>query len=167
MKDKKIIDLLKSAYRWGVDNGSNRSEKNFNDFLQTSLIRELLEAQPEDVKTEVNVLSDLSEDDKKSTIDQFVRITAKATLELFLMLGLKTHIECMVKNEPTNQEFIFSFKTVEYASQSQPKPTDEEIENAAENYLQSLGHFRYTKEAKHDFIMGAKAVRGNLQISKK
>ena len=39
---EKLIELLKIAYRWGLDNGSNRSDKNFNDLLQTSSIRQSL-----------------------------------------------------------------------------------------------------------------------------
>jgi hypothetical protein len=38
----KLKELLRQAYRWGVDNGSGRSEKNFNDFLQTSAVEEAL-----------------------------------------------------------------------------------------------------------------------------
>jgi hypothetical protein len=37
MTREQIIDFAKSAYLWGVDNGSNRSDKNFNDFIQTPL----------------------------------------------------------------------------------------------------------------------------------
>lgn len=42
MKSEKLKELLKQAYRWGVDNGSLRSEKNFNDFLETSAVKQAL-----------------------------------------------------------------------------------------------------------------------------
>lgn len=42
MTNEKLTELLKIAYRWGRDNGSNRSEKNFNDLLQTKAISEAL-----------------------------------------------------------------------------------------------------------------------------
>lgn len=54
----------------------------------------------------------LSEKEKKEVVDKFVRMTAKATMQLFYMLGLETHIEAMVINEETDEEFIFSFKKV-------------------------------------------------------
>lgn len=38
MTNEKLTELLKIAYRWGRDNGSNRSEKNFNDLLQTKAL---------------------------------------------------------------------------------------------------------------------------------
>jgi hypothetical protein len=64
------------------------------------------------VKEEVPVLSDLSESDKASTIDQFVRLTAKHTLQLFMMLGLKSHIDAKVTNDATGDIFEFSFKKI-------------------------------------------------------
>lgn len=42
MTNEKLKELLKIAYRWGRDNGSNRSEKNFNDLLQTEAISQAL-----------------------------------------------------------------------------------------------------------------------------
>ncbi len=42
MTTEEITELLKIAYRWGRDNGSNRSEKNFNDLLQTEAINQAL-----------------------------------------------------------------------------------------------------------------------------
>ena len=42
MTNEKLTELLKIAYRWGRDNGSNRSEKNFNDLLQTEAISKAL-----------------------------------------------------------------------------------------------------------------------------
>jgi hypothetical protein len=45
MKKEELQELLKLAYRWGQDNGSNRSDKNFNDFLQTSKAKEVFALQ--------------------------------------------------------------------------------------------------------------------------
>lgn len=42
MTNEKLTELLKIAYRWGLNNGSNRSEKNFNDLLQTEAISQTL-----------------------------------------------------------------------------------------------------------------------------
>lgn len=42
MTNEKLTELLKIAYRWGRDNGLNRSEKNFNDLLQTEAISQAL-----------------------------------------------------------------------------------------------------------------------------
>jgi hypothetical protein len=43
MKDK-IIEILKHAYHWGRDNGEGRSEKNFNDFLETSTFKDFIDS---------------------------------------------------------------------------------------------------------------------------
>lgn len=42
MTEQKLTELLRHAYQWGRDNGSNRSEKNFNDFLQTEAVQQAL-----------------------------------------------------------------------------------------------------------------------------
>jgi hypothetical protein len=42
MTNDKLTELLKIAYRWGRDNGEGRSEKNFNDLLQTEAISQAL-----------------------------------------------------------------------------------------------------------------------------
>ena len=42
MTERKLTELLRHAYHWGRDNGSNRSEKNFNDFLQTEVVKQAL-----------------------------------------------------------------------------------------------------------------------------
>ena len=44
--------------------------------------------------------------------------------------------------------------------------TDEMIEKAAIEYEKSIGTVRYIKEAKHDFIQGAKAHRDGLITNK-
>ena len=42
MTKEKLTQLLKIAYRWGRDNGEGRSEKNFNDLLDTKAVNEAL-----------------------------------------------------------------------------------------------------------------------------
>ena len=42
MTKEKLTELLKIAYRWGRDNGEGRSEKNFNDLLNTNAVNEAL-----------------------------------------------------------------------------------------------------------------------------
>ena len=39
---EEIKEVLKLAYLWGRDNGEGRSEKNFNDMLETSWAKKLL-----------------------------------------------------------------------------------------------------------------------------
>jgi hypothetical protein len=48
MERNRILEILKSAYRWGVDYGSNRSDKNFSDFLETSQAKELFNLVPQE-----------------------------------------------------------------------------------------------------------------------
>jgi len=43
MDKERAYQILKSLYQWGRDNGSLRSEKNFNDWLETSQAKEMLE----------------------------------------------------------------------------------------------------------------------------
>ena len=42
MDKQRLYEILKSLYHWGRDNGSMRSEKNFNDWLETSQAKELM-----------------------------------------------------------------------------------------------------------------------------
>jgi hypothetical protein len=58
-------------------------------------------------------LAGLSDEEKKQMIGDFTQLTSKYFLELFLMLDLKSHIETMVVNTATGQEYILSFQTVE------------------------------------------------------
>lgn len=44
LSSEEIREELKRAYQLGVANGENRSEKNFNDYLQTSHAKGFLEA---------------------------------------------------------------------------------------------------------------------------
>ena len=57
-------------------------------------------------------LVNIDENVRKEILEGFVKETAKHTLELFLSMGLKTHIECKVVNDQTNEEFTFSFKKI-------------------------------------------------------
>ena len=42
MDKERAYEILKSLYQWGRANGSMRSEKNFNDWLETSEAKELI-----------------------------------------------------------------------------------------------------------------------------
>ena len=46
----------------------------------------------------------MTEKEKKKIIDDFTIMTAKATLELFYKLGLKTRIEAMIINDENGDE---------------------------------------------------------------
>ena len=91
------------------------------------------ESEPENIPVFDSL--DLSENDKKNTIDQFIRLTTKHTLQLFMMLGLKTHIEARVVNEPTKEMFEFSFKKVE---PKKPKVNQQPV--AYEYHNHTTGH---------------------------
>lgn len=41
-----IEKIVKLAYLWGRDNGERKSEKNFNDFKETSAYKKLMEEKP-------------------------------------------------------------------------------------------------------------------------
>ena len=40
--EERMTTLLRAAYHWGRDNGFGRSEKNFNDFVNTSSVQQTL-----------------------------------------------------------------------------------------------------------------------------
>ena len=42
MTEQELTELLRIAYQWGRDYGANRSDKNFNDLLQTEAISQAL-----------------------------------------------------------------------------------------------------------------------------
>lgn len=42
MNKERLYQILKSLYQWGRANGAMRSEKNFNDWLETSEAKEML-----------------------------------------------------------------------------------------------------------------------------
>lgn len=46
METDKIYNLTRAAYFWGRDNGKGISDKNFNDFLETTLAKEVFEEKP-------------------------------------------------------------------------------------------------------------------------
>jgi hypothetical protein len=56
--------------------------------------------------------SGLPEDKKLELIKGFTETTAKHALQLFMALGLKTHIDTIIVNEATKEEFILSFRRV-------------------------------------------------------
>ena len=43
MTAKEFRAVLRAAYLLGRDNGEGRSDKNFNDFMETSLVKEKIE----------------------------------------------------------------------------------------------------------------------------
>jgi hypothetical protein len=74
MTNEKLTELLKIAYRWGRDNGEGRSEKNFNDLLQTEAINQALRIHAVVSRRELLLdFAEYSENDKTSTsIDECV-----------------------------------------------------------------------------------------------
>lgn len=58
-----------------------------------------------------------SEGNKDKAVKEFTEMTSKHIMTFFYLMGLKSHIESMVVNQATGEEFIFSFQTVEYFKQ--------------------------------------------------
>lgn len=54
-------------------------------------------------------LTDMTPEQKAGMVTGLIEVMAKETLKVFMALGLKTHIESKVINEPTGEEFQFSF----------------------------------------------------------
>lgn len=63
-------------------------------------------------------LSSCTPEQKHETIFGLIQLAAKEIMRMFYAFGLKTHIECKVVNEPTNETFEFSFVKVGAAAQS-------------------------------------------------
>lgn len=55
-------------------------------------------------------LSDIPEEDKAKIINKMVESVAKVALMTFYSMGLKTHIETTLRNDPTNENFVFSLR---------------------------------------------------------
>ena len=55
-------------------------------------------------------LREMTDEEKAASIKEFGELCAKNTLAFFKMLGLKTHIELMIIEENTKEEYVFSFK---------------------------------------------------------
>src|SRR5690606_23507107 len=64
----------------------------------------------EPIKIELMPFQNATPEQKDSLIRGFAQLTSQQALQLFMSLGLTTHFECIVVNEPTNEEFILSFK---------------------------------------------------------
>lgn len=66
------------------------------------------------IKTlQVPVIKDISKEDKDRLIREFTTEAGRQALALFMMLDLKTHIECMIVNDFDGKEYVLSFKTLD------------------------------------------------------
>lgn len=54
----------------------------------------------------------LTEEQKLNSVKEFIEFTCQHILTFFKMLELKTHIDCQMYNEPTDERFIFRFYKV-------------------------------------------------------
>jgi hypothetical protein len=57
-------------------------------------------------------LSDIAPEEKEKFISGFIELCSKQILRCFNSCGLKTHIECTMINEPTNEKFRFLFEKI-------------------------------------------------------
>jgi len=57
--------------------------------------------------------TNLTDEQRQKIISDFTEMSGKAALELFYMLGLKTHFQVMFVNDATGEEFIYSLKKVQ------------------------------------------------------
>ena len=56
--------------------------------------------------------SKLSDEEKNKLITEFGEIAGKSAIRLFISLGLKSHIDFMIINDATGDEYILSFKKI-------------------------------------------------------
>lgn len=59
-------------------------------------------------------LSEATEEQKESTIKAIVEMVSKPLLSVFLAFGLKTHIETMIVNDATKEEYVLTFQTAKH-----------------------------------------------------
>lgn len=64
-------------------------------------------------------LSGAPEEEKQRAIKEVVEMTAKPLLSTFLAFGLKTHIETMIINDVTKEEYVLTFETAEHFRKKQ------------------------------------------------
>ena len=57
-------------------------------------------------------LSNLNETNKDEFITEFIEMTAKNVLSVFVALGLETHIEATVVNDAVDESYRLSFKKI-------------------------------------------------------
>lgn len=55
----------------------------------------------------------MSEAEKAEQIEEFVKMIGKHAIMFFNMMDLETHIECMLIDDNTKDEFVFILKKVE------------------------------------------------------
>lgn len=111
-------------------------------------------------------LSHWSAQDKADFVSGLVQIAAKEIMMTFYALGLKTHIECELTNEPTNEKFKFSFIR-------QPTPQPENINEKEQNELKLLKAAHYAgwynglvNAYKHDFSWDEFCKSNNINNAK-
>lgn len=61
---------------------------------------------------EIFPFENATEEQKKEIIEGFIKLSGKHAIQIFKSLGLKTHMESMLIDQDTNEEYIFSFKKV-------------------------------------------------------
>ena len=55
---------------------------------------------------------EITEEYKEQAMKEFAKITGEGALKMFMMMGLKTHMEFQMNNEVTGDEFVFTFQTL-------------------------------------------------------
>lgn len=65
--------------------------------------------------------TELTGEQKQNSIKEFTEFTCQHILTFFKMMDLKTHIDCQLYNEPTDERFIFRFYKVDAGYESAPE----------------------------------------------
>lgn len=125
LENDELIQVCTQWIQWLIDSGGRKwvlsvpAKPNSDpDLVLTELVERFKEMQepvsapsvPALSENEYIDLSDLSEEDKKKMVTGFAQTVSKETMKLFYSLGLKTHIQCSVVNEPTDELFEFLFR---------------------------------------------------------
>jgi hypothetical protein len=119
-QEEKLIDLMQYVTNMVYHARTQADEMTsteFEEWVEEHIkgIKEyFLSTQPEEKEDDNKVYdcSSISDEEKEFTIKQFTEMTGKAAMKLFYMLGLKTHIEARLMNDPTKEEFIFIFRKI-------------------------------------------------------
>ncbi len=130
MKNK-VIEILEE-----FDNNFENSviPQRYHDELATLIAKRFSEP----VTEEVPNLSGLNKGSTDEFIKDFVEMTAKNVLSVFVALGLKTHIEATVVNDADGNSYKLSFHNTSHPTK-QEWISVEEIRCAISDYMRSEG----------------------------
>ena len=161
IREGEIKEIAKAAWNHSTrnQNPDNLKNDNFEDWMYMwgrSMISELTTPSPQPKGSSVPNLSDLDKTNKDEFIKEFVEMTAKNVLSVFVALGLKTHLEATVVNDADGNTYKLSFRN------TTPPEREDQIKQTPEDYDDPNGAL---KDAMDKINQGAEICEGEIRTS--